>query len=108
MLKLNPRACWAASIVASLALFASVASAEDAPAPKPYPLNICLVSGAELGTMGDPIVIVYEGQEIKFCCAHCKPTFEKDPEKYLKKLKEAEKSATTQPAESTESGEAAD
>lgn len=38
--------------------------------------------------MGDPIVIVHEGQQIKFCCDSCIPKFEKDPAKYLSKLAE--------------------
>ncbi len=55
---------------------------------KPYPLDTCLVSGEELGSMGDAIVINHEGQEIKFCCDKCVPKFKKDPEKYMAELKE--------------------
>ena len=62
-------------------------SAESEPAgPKAYPLETCLVSGEKLGSMGDPVVIVHEGQEIKFCCDSCVPKFEKDPAKYLDKM----------------------
>ena len=58
---------------------------------KPYPLDYCLVSGDKIGgEMGKPIVTVYHGQEIKFCCKDCPPDFKKDPEKYMKKLAEAE------------------
>lgn len=53
---------------------------------KPYPLDVCLVSGEKLGSMGEPTVLVHEGQEIKFCCDSCEPKFKKDPEKYLPKL----------------------
>jgi len=56
-------------------------------AVKPYPLDVCLVSGEKLGEMGEPHVITYEGQQIKFCCKSCLPKFEKDPAKYLAKLK---------------------
>ena len=56
---------------------------------KPYPLTTCLVSGKALGSMGDPYVIVHEGQEIKFCCAGCEPSFKKDPSKYLTKMESA-------------------
>jgi len=62
-------------------------------AVKPYPLNYCLVSGDKLGEMGKPIVIVYQGQEIKFCCSDCPPKFKEDPEKYMKKLTEEEAKA---------------
>jgi YHS domain-containing protein len=55
-------------------------------APKPYPLDTCLVSGAKLGSMGDPVVYTYQGQELRFCCGGCLKQFESDPEKYLKKL----------------------
>lgn len=57
-------------------------------AAKPYPLDVCLVSGEELGSMGEPHVFVHEGQEIKMCCDKCVPKFNKDPEKYLAKLKQ--------------------
>ncbi len=55
-------------------------------AAKPYPLEVCVVSGEKLGSMGKPYVLVYQGQEIKLCCDGCKPDFEKDPAKYLAKL----------------------
>ena len=54
---------------------------------KPYPLEICLVSGEKLGEMGEPHVMSYQGQQIKFCCKSCVPKFEKDPARYLAKLK---------------------
>jgi YHS domain-containing protein len=58
--------------------------------PKPYPFDTCLVDGMKLDSMGGPYVFVYQGQEIKFCCAGCKPEFLKDPDKYLKKIPDAE------------------
>lgn len=62
-------------------------------AVKPYPLDYCLVSGKKLGVMGKPVVINYQGQEIKFCCPDCPPKFKKDPDKYIKKLQDAEAAA---------------
>ena len=53
---------------------------------KPYPLQICVVSGDKLGEMGPPVVKVYNGQEMKFCCKNCVKDFEKEPSKYLTKL----------------------
>lgn len=53
---------------------------------KPYPLDVCIVSGEKLGTMGSPIVFVHEGQEIKLCCKSCRPDFDKEPAKFLTKL----------------------
>lgn len=55
-------------------------------AAKPYPLDVCLVAGEKLGSMGKPHVIVHEGQEIKFCCSGCEPDFKKEPAKFLAKL----------------------
>ena len=55
----------------------------------PYTLGTCPVSGEILGSMGDPIVKEYDGREVKFCCAGCIDTFEKDKEKYWAKIDEA-------------------
>lgn len=52
----------------------------------PYPLTTCIISGEKLGGMGKPAEIVKNGQQVKFCCSHCIPDFEKDPEKYLKEI----------------------
>jgi YHS domain-containing protein len=58
----------------------------------PYPLKTCIVSGEEFGgDMGDPVVIEYQGREIKFCCSSCVKKFNKDPEKYIKSLDEKAK-----------------
>jgi hypothetical protein len=53
---------------------------------KPYPLNVCIVTDNDLGSMGDERTFVYEGQEIKICCKPCEKKFLKDPAKFLKKL----------------------
>lgn len=57
--------------------------------PKPYPLDYCIVSGEELGSMGDPIVKEYNGHTVKFCCNRCVKTFEKDPAMYIAKIDSA-------------------
>ncbi len=54
---------------------------------KPYKLKTCIVSDEELGSMGDPIVKVVNGQEVKFCCKSCIGDFDKNPQKYLSKVK---------------------
>ena len=86
-----------ALLAGTLALFqagcASSPGRSTQTAAKPYPLDYCLVSGDKIGAMGRPIVIVYHGQEIKFCCSDCPPQFKKDPEKYMKKLAEEEAKA---------------
>ncbi len=64
----------------------------NAAKPMPYPLKTCVVSGEKLGEMGVPIVFVYTNanQEIKFCCPGCKPKFLKDPDRYMKIIKDAQ------------------
>jgi len=71
----------AVAAVAAFAIMAVPALAETV--GEPYTLNTCAVSGKELGSMGDPIVISHEGREIKFCCGGCEAPFEKDAAKYL-------------------------
>jgi YHS domain-containing protein len=61
--------------------------------PKPDLLTTCPVSGDKLGEMGKPDVFVYQGQEIKLCCSGCKKDFDKDPAKYLAKIRAADKNA---------------
>ena len=82
--------------VATAFAFASCADQETtATTSKPaseqesYPLTTCVVSGKKLGSMGDPHVIEHEGTTVKFCCDQCVPTFNKDPEKYIAKIKAA-------------------
>jgi YHS domain-containing protein len=79
--------------VLTLAISAPVLSAKETEKPKtekqaakPYPLDVCIVSGDKLGEMGKPFVFVHEGREIKLCCKSCKEDFESEPAKYLKQL----------------------
>jgi YHS domain-containing protein len=51
------------------------------------PAEKCIVSGEPLGDMGESFEYVYQGKTLKFCCKSCVPKFEKEPEKYLSKLK---------------------
>jgi YHS domain-containing protein len=68
----------------------AITSRADDPKPKPYPLDTCLVCGMKLGDMGKPYDFVYKGQEIKVCDKSEQANFDKDPQKYLKKLADAE------------------
>jgi YHS domain-containing protein len=54
----------------------------------PWPLSTCPVSGEVLGEMGQPIVKIYDGREVRFCCNGCIDTFEANPEQYLTKADE--------------------
>lgn len=82
---------WGSRLLMAMALVsvASVSLAfteDDTKEPKgdAWPLNTCVVSGGELGSMGDPIVFNHEGREVRFCCKGCIGKFKKDPDKYLK------------------------
>ena len=52
-----------------------------------YPLKVCVISGEELGSMGEPYVHDHNGTIVKFCCKPCIEEFNKDPESHLAKLK---------------------
>ena len=89
------------SLLVALGLGASgCVSADPTPAQtkKPYPLTTCVVSGEGLESMGKPVVIEYEGREVRLCCAGCEADFRKDPKSAMKKLDDAAKSQATQPA----------
>lgn len=69
----------------------SSASSTATPPPKPDLLATCPVSGDKLEDMGKPYVFVYKGQEVKLCCPDCKSDFDKNPDKYMKMIRAADK-----------------
>ena len=84
----------AAILVASfLVPLSGLAADKKAEKLKPYTLKTCVVSGDKLGEMGSPFVYAYKGREIKFCCKGCIKDFNKEPEKYIKMIEEAEAKA---------------
>jgi len=73
-------------IAMSLLTFAVVGFAEEKEgekAPELKPQTVCPVMG---GKINKQIHVDYQGQRIYFCCKGCPATFEKDPEKVMKKL----------------------
>ena len=55
-----------------------------------YPLQDCVVlEGSKLGSMGDPVEIVVANRLVKFCCAGCRPKFDKNPAAFLVRLDKA-------------------
>ena len=78
--------------IVSLALAFSLAGAGWA-APPPMidqPLAgksqiACPVQG---GKINKDLYVDYQGQRVYFCCAECIPIFKKNPEAYLKKMRE--------------------
>ena len=79
--------------IAIASLLTASAWAADTPAEtakaKPYPFDTCIVTGEKLGDMGGAVVVIKDGQEVKFCCKGCIKAFDKDPAKYLKKIADA-------------------
>jgi YHS domain-containing protein len=67
----------------------AVKAGQQAPAVKAADANsaieqkTCPVMG---GPINKEIYTVYKGKKVYFCCAGCKPKFEKNPEKYISKL----------------------
>lgn len=54
----------------------------------PYPLDTCPITGKKLGSMGDPVIKLYDGREVRFCCPACPGKFERDKAASLAKLDE--------------------
>jgi YHS domain-containing protein len=72
-------------------------SVSSTPPSKPDLLKTCPVSGDKLGEMGTPFVFVYKGQQVKLCCPDCKADFDKNPAKYMKVIRAADKKQKKQP-----------
>lgn len=83
---------------------APAAKPADAPAAKPadapaalklekttpsatYPLKTCVVSGEELADTR--VAYKWGDTEVQFCCPDCVKDFEKEPDKYLEKIRAA-------------------
>lgn len=88
-----------AVLAAGLCLSAALVAAEAKKKyPKPYPMEVCVVSGEKLGGMGEPFVFEHEGQQVKLCCKGCKKDFDADSKKFTAKIEEAAKKVKQYPA----------
>ena len=79
-------------LIPALALalaFTACVSPSETDGVQPYPLDTCIVMDSKLGSMGDPIVKVHDGQEVKFCCKPCVAKFNEDPAFFMGKLAES-------------------
>ena len=64
----------------------------DSGIPKDYPLKTCPVSGDKLDEHWKPIkVTAPDGTDVYLCCKSCLKDFKKDPEKYARMVKDAER-----------------
>lgn len=81
-----------ATLAAGLLLTGLTTGALAADKAKPYPLKKCVVSDENFGgDMGEPYIFTYKDREVKLCCKGCLKDFNKNPEKYVKKMAAAEK-----------------
>jgi Cu(I)/Ag(I) efflux system membrane fusion protein len=51
--------------------------------------KVCPVTGAKLGSMGEPVPVEIDSKKIWTCCDACPPKLKADPKKYLAKLQSA-------------------
>jgi hypothetical protein len=59
-------------------------------AQKPsYPLDTCVISGKQLGSMGEPIEHNADGRLVRLCCESCVATVTKDPASVIAKIDRA-------------------
>lgn len=79
-----------ALIFSALLTLSLVANHHETPEDS-YPLTVCVVSGEDLGSMGDSVSYWHKeagnpDREVRFCCRNCEGRFEANPAKYLAKL----------------------
>jgi YHS domain-containing protein len=79
------------ALLFSLLLGAGLVSAADTGVPATYSLKTCPVSGEELGGMGKPVKVTHEGTDVYLCCKSCLKDFNKEPAKFVAKVKAAVK-----------------
>lgn len=53
-----------------------------------YPVDTCVVSGAKLGSMGEPVELVAGTTLVRFCCEGCLPRFRASPGEFLAELRQ--------------------
>jgi len=74
-------------MVVSLVVFAFLFAGGDlVSAKETKQAERCVVMG---GKINKDVYVDYKGQRVYFCCAGCIKEFNKDPEKYLKRLRDA-------------------
>lgn len=79
------------ALLSSLLFGIGLAAAADTGVPATYPLKKCVVSDEELGGMGKPVKVTHEGTDVYLCCKSCLKDFNKDPAKFVAKVKSAVK-----------------
>ena len=52
------------------------------------PQQTCPVTGAQLGSIGDPVPVTVKGETILVCCQRCVKKVQQDPDKYLARVRD--------------------
>jgi YHS domain-containing protein len=81
-------------LLSSMLLSGAALNAADAKptgVPADYPLTKCVVSDETLGEMGKPVKVTHDGTDVYLCCKSCIKDFNKEPAKYVEKVKSAPK-----------------
>lgn len=80
--------CASALLLAGVTAFAAPAAPKAKPAAKKTPQAVslvCPITGEKIASVKDAAgSSTYKGKTYYFCCASCKPAFDKDPAKYAK------------------------
>jgi len=70
---------------------------------KTYPTEVCVVSDERLGSMGEPIDVMYGHRLLRFCCKGCLRAYKKDPAGLARKVYgQAQAKAKDAPADGEE------
>jgi YHS domain-containing protein len=85
----STKAATASAPAATASAPAAAANAPAAAMADPPPIAIgtkmkCAVTGEDFTVSAKTVQVVYKGKRYAFCCADCKPDFEKNPEKFAK------------------------
>ncbi|MGN6546160.1 MAG: efflux RND transporter periplasmic adaptor subunit, partial [Aureliella sp.] len=67
-----------------------LASTKSAPADPEEAIalqSVCPVTGQKLGSMGKPLPVKAAGQTVYLCCAGCRNSIERDPQKYIARIR---------------------
>lgn len=78
--------CKAKFIADPTATMAKVDAALIAAQLKTYKVDVCPVSGEKLGSMGDPVDVLYGTRLVRLCCGGCKKTVAKKGAEIVAKL----------------------
>ena len=82
---------FALALFLGYAVFVGGPTVSAAPA-QPVGNKICPISGDKIKSMGKAVKIDYKGKTYNLCCKMCVKDFNKDPEKFSKKVEAEVKS----------------